>query len=100
MWYLDLGASFHIAGRREFFSDLEEKYVHIHIKLGDNERYNATEIGTITFQRESRSPLKLKDVMFILALKKNLISVVVLEDRGYDVIFRKSEAFIRYIAML
>lgn len=32
----------------------------------------------------------------ILGIKKNLIFVVVLEDRGYDVIFNKGNEFLRY----
>jgi len=49
VWYLDSSASFHMARCREFLSDLEEKYLHIHTKMGNDERYNVTEIGTITF---------------------------------------------------
>ena len=56
------------------------------------------EIGTVTFQRELGSPLRLKDVMFILGLTKNLIFVAVLENRGYDVIFSKGKVFLRHIA--
>ena len=84
MWYLDSGASFHMTRCREFFSDLEEKYLQMHIELGDDGRYNTTGVGTVTFQRESGSPLRLKDFMFVSGLKKNLISVAVLEDRGYN----------------
>lgn len=40
----------------------------------------------------------LKDVMFTVSLKKNLISVAVLEYRGYDVIFNKGKIFLRHIA--
>lgn len=47
----------------------------MHIELGDDGRYNMTSICTVAFQRESDSPLRLKDVMFVLGLKKNLISV-------------------------
>eukprot|EP00253_Pinus_taeda_P035081 PITA_35081 len=85
-------------GCREFFSDLEEKYLHVHIKLGDDRRYSVIRIGIITFKRESESPLHLKYVMFILGLKKNFISISILEDRGYDVIFSKGKAFMRHIA--
>jgi len=59
---------------------------------------SATEIGIVTFKRELGSPLHLKDVMFVPGLKKHLISVEVLEDRGYDVIFNKGKAFLRHIA--
>ena len=55
-------------------------------------------ICTITLQKELGSPLNLKDVMFVLGLKKNLISVVVLEDCGYDVIFNKRKLILRHIA--
>lgn len=57
----------------------------MHINMGDNGRYSATTVGIVTSQRDSGSPLRLKDVMFVSGLKKNLISVAVLEDRGYDV---------------
>lgn len=58
-----------------------------------------TGIRTFTFKRESGTPLKLKDVMYVPGLNKNLISVAMLEDHGYDVIFSKGKAFLRHIAM-
>ena len=51
LWYLDSGASFHMRGDKEIFSDLEEKDLHMHIEMGDDGWYSATGIGTITFQR-------------------------------------------------
>eukprot|EP00253_Pinus_taeda_P001491 PITA_01491 len=79
--------------------DLEAKDLHMHIKMGDDEKYSATGLGTITFQREHGAPLTLNNVMYVPRLKKNLIFVVMLEDRGYDVIFPKGKAFLRHIAM-
>jgi len=37
--------------------------------------------------------------LFVLGLKKSLISVVILEDHGYDVIFNKGKTFLRHIAI-
>jgi len=37
--------------------------------------------------------------MYAPGLKKNLISVAMLEDRGYDVVFRKGNVLLRHIAM-
>ena len=34
----------------------------------------------------------------MLGLKKNLVSISMLEDKGYDVIFSKGKAFLRHIA--
>jgi hypothetical protein len=36
MWYLDSGASFHMTGDKELFSDLEEKDLKMHIDMGDD----------------------------------------------------------------
>ena len=67
------------------------------IDMGDDGRYSMTSIGTITFQRDSASPLMLKDVMYVLGLKKNLVSIPMLEGRGYDVTFNKRKDFLRHI---
>ena len=67
--------------------------------MGDDERYNAPIVGTITFQRESGNPPTLKDVMYVPGLKRNLVSVAMLEDRGYDVIFSEGKAFLRHKAI-
>ena len=53
VWYLDSGASFYMTGDKDLFSDLEEKDLQMHIEMDDGGRYNATGIGTITFEKES-----------------------------------------------
>ena len=51
VWYLDSGAFFHMMGEKELFCSLEEKDLQMHIEMGDDGKYSATGIGTITFQR-------------------------------------------------
>lgn len=41
----------------------------MHIEMGDDGRYSMINIGTITFLRDSGSPLRLKDVMYVPGLK-------------------------------
>ena len=36
VWYLDSGASFHMMGDKEIFSDLEEKDLQMHIEMDDD----------------------------------------------------------------
>jgi len=95
VWFLDSGVSFYMTGDRDLFSDLDEKDLGVHIEMGDDGRYSATGIGTISFERESGKPFILKEVMHVLGLKKNLISVAMLEDKGYDVVFSEGKAFLR-----
>eukprot|EP00253_Pinus_taeda_P008179 PITA_08179 len=95
VWFLDSGASFHMTGDRDLFSDLEDKDLGVHIEMGDDGRYSATGIGTISFERESGKPFVLKEFMHVPRLKKNLILVAMLEDKGYDVFFSEGKAFLR-----
>jgi len=96
VWYLDSGASFHMTGDKDFFSDLEERDLKMNIDMGNDGRYSATGISTITFQRESGKPFQLKNVMHFPGLKKKLVSVAMLEERGYDVVFNDGKAFLRH----
>ena len=78
MWFLDSGASFHMTGDQDLFTNLDEKYLGVHIEMGDDGRYSVTSIGTISFERESGKPFVLKEVMHVPGLKKNLVSVAML----------------------
>lgn len=49
VWYIDSGASFHMMGKKYFFSDLEEKDLHMNIEFEEEGRYNVTGIGIVTF---------------------------------------------------
>ena len=86
-------------GDKESFIDLEEKDLRMHIEMGDDGQYNATGIGTITFQRDSGKPFQLKNVMQVPGLKKNLVPVAMLEDRGYDVVFSSGKSYLRHKEM-
>lgn len=37
--------------------------------------------------------------MYVPCLKKNLVSISMFEDRGYDLIFSKGKVFVHHIAM-
>ena len=41
-----------------------------------------------------KPPLKMSDVLYVPGMKKNLISVSALEDKGYDVLFRRGQMLI------
>lgn len=69
----------------------------MHIEMGDDGRYSVAGLGTVSFQRESSTSLTLRDVMYVPGLKNNLLSISMLEYRGYDVIFSKGKAFLRQI---
>ena len=96
-WFLDSGASFHMTGDKNLFSTLEEKDLQILIGMGNDEKYSVSGVGTVIFQREHGAHLTLTDVKYVPGLKRNLVSITMLEDRGYDVIFSKGKVFLKHI---
>ena len=78
-----------MTGNRDLFSDLEEKDLQQNIYFGDDGRYSTTNIGTITFHRDYGYRVRIADVLYVPGLRKNLVSIAVLEDRCYEVMFKK-----------
>ena len=70
----------------------------MHIEMDDDGRYSITGIGTVTFQRQSVKNFLLKYFMHVPGLKNNLVSVAMLEDFGYDVVFNEGKVFLRHKA--
>ena len=65
--------------------------------MGNDEKYSVSGVGTVMFQREHGARLTLTDVKYVPGLKRNLVSIAMLEDRGYDVVFSKGKVFLRHI---
>ena len=49
MWYIDIGASSHMTGAREMFSELSQSEIDVEVVLGDDTVVRAVGRGTITF---------------------------------------------------
>jgi hypothetical protein len=66
----------------------------LEVVLGDDRVVKAVGSGTISFQRESQPPMLLRDVLYVPSLKKNLISVSTIEERGYEVLFHDGQVLL------
>jgi hypothetical protein len=76
---------------RDHLTDLVEKETNLHVVLGDNARYNVKGVGTYTFQLDSDIPLQLSEVIYVPGMKRNLVSIYDLEDKGYKVTFSEGK---------
>jgi len=96
-WFLDTGASFHMTGDKSLFITLEENDLQILIVMGNDEKYSVSGVSMVIFQREHGARITLTNVKYVPGLKRNLMSITMLEDRGYDVVFSKGKVFLRHI---
>jgi hypothetical protein len=92
-WYIDSGASRHMTGVREHLTDLTETG-NVEVVLGDDREVKVVGSGTVSFHRESLPPLTLAEVLYVPGLKKNLVSVSTIEEKGYEVLFRDGQVLL------
>ena len=57
------------------------------MKLGDDYQYPIKESGEASYKLDSSKSMKMKDVLYVLGLKKNLLSVSTLDAKGFRVAF-------------
>ena len=74
-WLVDSGASKHMTGYKDYLSTLIERKSHQKVKLGDDYQYPIKGVGEASYKLDSRKFLKMKDVLYVPGLKKNLLSI-------------------------
>jgi hypothetical protein len=80
---------------RQLFSSPKKQDLGVHVKLGDDAKYPIARVGTIPFQLESCNSLDFDDVLFVPGLTKNLLSVSVMEDKGFVMEFKNQQVLIK-----
>ena len=84
---IDSGVSKHMAGYKENLSEVVEKESHLRVVLGDGSNYTMKGFGSTSPQLESNELPHLNDVLYVLGMKRNLVSISSLEDKGYRIKF-------------
>jgi hypothetical protein len=77
MMMLDSVASKHITGQK--------------VTLGDDYQYPIKGVGESNYKLDSGTPMKMKDVLYVLGLTKNLLSISALDKKGFIVAFIDGE---------
>jgi hypothetical protein len=90
-WLIDSGASNQMIGYKESLSDLVYKYSSHKVKLGDDYQYPIKGVGEASYKLESGKSMKMKDVLYAPSLKKNLLSISTLDEKGFRVDFIDGE---------
>jgi hypothetical protein len=61
------------------------------VKLGDDYQYPIKGVGEASYKLDSGKPLKMTDILYVPGLKKNLLSISSLEEKGFRVAFVDGE---------
>ena len=57
------------------------------VALGDDYQYPIKGIGEASYKLDSGTPMKMKEVLYVPGLKKNLLSISALDKKGCSVAF-------------
>lgn len=89
-WVIDSGASRHITGFREHLDTLVENS-NEEVTIGDDSNYPVMGIGTCNINLKSGISLQRTGVLFVPGIKRNIVSVSALEDKGYRLTFMEGK---------
>jgi hypothetical protein len=90
-WLIDSGASKHMMGYPYSLSNLIKKDSPHKVKLGDDYQYPIKGVGEASFKLDSGKLMKVKDVLLVPGLRKNLLSISALEEKGFIISFVDGE---------
>ena len=76
-----------MTGFRDFLSNLTEKDSPHKVKLGDDYQYPIKGGDEASYRLDSGKLMKMKEVLYVPGLKKNLLSISALEEKGFRVAF-------------
>ena len=90
-WLIDCCGSKHMKSYRYSLSNLIKKDSPHKVKLGDDFQYPIKGIGEASFKSDYGKLMKIKDVLFILGLRNNILSISTLEEKGFIISFVDGE---------
>ena len=86
-WLIDSGASKHMIVFKESLSCLKQKESPHKVMLGDDSQYPIKWLREASYKLDSGKPMKMKDVLYVPGLKKNLLSISSLDKKSFRVSF-------------
>jgi hypothetical protein len=90
-WLIDSSASKHMMGKKNTLSCISENNFSQKVTLGDDYQHPIKGIGESNYKLDSENSITMKDVLYVSSLKKNLLSISALDNKGYRVAFIDGE---------
>ena len=83
-----------MTGFKKALAVFEAKKFHNKVELGNGSTYDIKGIGSTALQLDSGMLINIGEILYVPSLKKNVISMTVLEDKGFLVTFSKGKVLI------
>jgi len=80
-----------MTGQKNILFSLIEKDFSQKISLGDDYQYHIKGMGEANYKLDSGTSMRMKDVLYVPGLKKNLLSIFALDKKGSRVSFIDGE---------
>ena len=83
-----------MTGLKKTLATIKAKKFHKKVELGDGSTFDIKGVGSTKIQLDSGMLINVEEILYVPGLKKNVISVTVLEDKGYSVTFSEGKVLI------
>jgi hypothetical protein len=90
-WIINSGAYNHMTGYKDSFLELVQKDSPHKVKLSDDYQYPIKGVGEAYYRLYFGKPMKMKDVLYVPGLKKNILSILALDEKGFIFSFTGGE---------
>jgi hypothetical protein len=94
-WLIDSGASKHMTCQKDILSSLTKNDFFHKVSLGDDYQYTIKGMGESTYKLDSGTLMRMKDVLYVPGLIKNLLSISAQDKKVFKVAFIDGEVLMR-----
>ena len=83
-----------MTGFKKALAVFEAKKFHKKVELGNGSTYDIKRVGSTSLQLDSSTLISVEEILYVPGLKKNVLSVTVLEDKGFSVALSEGKALV------
>lgn len=93
-WFVDSGATKHVTGNKSVLTKVTPKLDTAKIKIAGGHEFSVERKGNVNLKQLDGEVKSLQNVTYVPGVKKHLLSVGALTDKGYTLVFNSKQCVI------